>query len=49
MTGTLDDTGSGATCLSLRLDDLDQSDLPGVLDTLAEIDHVYPVLGGPAT
>ena len=49
VTGTLDDTGSGTTRLSLRLDDLDQSDLPGVLDTLAEIDHVYPVLGGPAT
>jgi len=37
----------GGNALSFRIDDLDQSDLPAIIDALEEVEVFFPVVGSP--
>lgn len=46
-TGRIVDQPGSANELSFKLDDLDQSDLPDVIEALKEVETFFPVIGPP--
>jgi len=45
--GTLRDDPGNGNVLSFTVADLDQTDIPAIVDALLAIDEAYPVLGQP--